>query len=436
VNSTKWQSNGCEWKGGDGLSENGKEVKGQKMKEMQSIKGTILIVMLICGVIVCPCLGKAGHSARVERHPTAMELLDKYAETQDKLKSFRLKSKTMVNSSMKMKNVSKSLKQGNITVYYETELRSDGYRTSSREKTWGGSRVLNDIPKNSAMYFSTLWQGKSFIKHTRRSDFSTGMGNVIFHNDKKYAEQLCRESVSRSYNGHSLMGYFFGDDERVDSILRQAASISVRRENEKVNGDCFVIDATTLERGRYTLWIDPEHGYNIARAELRRDGKHRHKYYEYHMLESRKISSSLENVRFKKIDNVWVPMEADEIVNDTWDQGQSFARSKVHHEIYEFALNPDHEALNSFVPDDIPNGAKVSIVGVRGRKFTWQDGKIVDEKGREVDYKGKAKENKADKSVSDSNDLSEVQVSVLRNYLPNIKQRGIYFGPILPKAKG
>lgn len=311
-------------------------------------------------------------------NPTAMVLLDKYAETQDRLQSFRLKSKDIFN-------VSISFKGGRDRPQYrETDFRFDGHRTSFRDNIWGdvGKRSLT---RDQAQYYSTLWNRESFIRHSRKAGLSN-LGNVVIHNDKKRGERLGKETVSRVYQGHSLMGYFYGDDERVDSILRQAASISVRRENEKVNGiDCFVIDATTLERGRYTLWIDPEHGYNIAKAKLRRDGKHQHKFYERPMREDEKILGSLKNVRFKKIDNVWVPMEVDDSVNRTWDKNQDFYRYKLHHERHEFVLNPDHEALNSFVSDDIPNGTKAYISGGGQINYIWQDGKLVDEKGQEVD---------------------------------------------------
>ena len=337
----------------------------------------ILVVLLFCAGLVPVCPAVTARTRGKSKHPTALELLDKYAETQDRLQSFRLKSKDMINASSSFKGAR------NRPEYRETDFRFDGHRSSCRTHIWGdvGKRSLT---RNQAMYYSTLWNGKSFIRHSRRSDLSN-LGRAVIHNDKKRGEKLGKETVSRTYQGHSLMGYFYGDDERVDSILRQAASISVRRENEKVNGiDCFVVDATTLEHGRYTLWIDPEHGYNIAKAELRRDGKHRHKFYGRPMREDEKILASLENVRFKKIDNVWVPMEADDSVNRTWDKDQDFYRYKNHHERVEFVLNPDHEALNSFASDDIPNGAKVYISGWQ-INYTWQNGKVVDKDGREVD---------------------------------------------------
>jgi hypothetical protein len=41
--------------------------------------------------------------------------------------------------------------------------------------------------------------------------------------------------------------------------------------------------------------------------------------------------------------------------------------------------------LGSFIPDDIPDGATVYIKGIpRKTKHTWQDGQVVDEKGKVV----------------------------------------------------
>jgi hypothetical protein len=47
-------------------------------------------------------------------------------------------------------------------------------------------------------------------------------------------------------------------------------------------------------------------------------------------------------------------------------------------------LNPDHDAPGSFLPDDIRNGAKVYIRGIKGVTYTWQDGKVVDRQGQVV----------------------------------------------------
>jgi hypothetical protein len=59
-----------------------------------------------------------------------------------------------------------------------------------------------------------------------------------------------------------------------------------------------------------------------------------------------------------------------------------------HLRMADLTLNPDHAALRSFVPEDIQNGAWVSIDPVVGQPFrpaslpTWQDGRIVEPGGR------------------------------------------------------
>ena len=54
---------------------------------------------------------------------------------------------------------------------------------------------------------------------------------------------------------------------------------------------------------------------------------------------------------------------------------------------FTIALNPDHEALGSFVPSDVKNGAKVYITQNRGINYMWRNGRVIDKTGRVVlDY--------------------------------------------------
>ena len=49
------------------------------------------------------------------------------------------------------------------------------------------------------------------------------------------------------------------------------------------------------------------------------------------------------------------------------------------------AADPDHDALQSFIPNDIQNGAIVKIVALpTSVEFVWQDGKVVDDKGNVI----------------------------------------------------
>ena len=83
------------------------------------------------------------------------------------------------------------------------------------------------------------------------------------------------------------------------------------------------------------------------------------------------------------MDSVWLPVEADyrrELKYVNGDYEKAFVKIKK----TEFVLNPDHDALGSFEPDFIRNGAKVRISGIRDVTYAWQNGKIVDKAGHVI----------------------------------------------------
>jgi hypothetical protein len=293
---------------------------------------------------------------------TVSELLDKYATAQDKNQSFIVKTESIAES------VSSNPKYKDEKRYYRAsyELRSDGNREYMLSYSWNNISSPGEVQtKDKASYLSNLWDGKSFLSYAR--DQSNDLGTVIINRTTKNLEKI----VANSGNGIA-MGYIHGDYIRVDSILRQADNTSVRDEMEKVGGsNCYVINAKT-KRGECTLWIDPEHGFNIAKAEVRRqkgDLSYGRPIPEGTFL------SFLENVRFEQVDGVWVPMEWDAKIIANWPG--NYLISETHDKRTAITLNPDHEALGSFVPRDIKNGAKVYIKQVPSIHYIWQDGELI-----------------------------------------------------------
>jgi hypothetical protein len=70
-----------------------------------------------------------------------------------------------------------------------------------------------------------------------------------------------------------------------------------------------------------------------------------------------------------------------------------------HRKRSEVILNPDHEKLNSFGTDFIPDGAKTYIVSIdTDYRYLWQDGKLIDPEGNKLDLKNILKETKIMKS--------------------------------------
>jgi hypothetical protein len=307
-------------------------------------------------------------------------LLDKYAETQDKLRSIIVKSRQSGESAVF--NKSDRPKKPNTRMSWDFEFRFDGERVCLCRldgvfirPTGARHRKKGDL--------SRTYDGHYYF---RLSIGGTRNKAVVRVQEGEELRKVSSKIVTISYAGSEVLGYFWGDEpsegRRVDSVLRKAKTISVRERMERVGRTkCYVIDAVE-KGGNYTLWIDPEHGYNIAKAEVFRvPGQLRARG----LTENSSVYSSVRDVRFKKIDSVWVPVEAVTERKSEAFNGTVVWR-KVHYKRTEVILNPDHEELRSFYPDDIPSGAEVVVAfvgGAPGRdgddiedvgEFTWQPG--------------------------------------------------------------
>ena len=173
------------------------------------------------------------------------------------------------------------------------------------------------------------------------------------------------------------MGYFYGSPHRIDEEFRTAKRLSLRCSLEKIEGSpCYVVEAVTAY-GTYTIWIDPQHGYNIAKAQVVRSSDNGDLFYEHGPMENERIAVSMNHVRFEKIGNLWVPMACDTYMSREAAQGYK-QRSHRHHKRTEVLINPDHEALRSFQPDYIKDGARVFIKGLPTTiRYRWQKGELI-----------------------------------------------------------
>ncbi|MFH1716001.1 MAG: hypothetical protein ABIF19_01510 [Planctomycetota bacterium] len=293
-------------------------------------------------------------------HPSASELLDKFAETQDKLRSYIIKSESW--SEFSLQTLGRKRRIDCICEVRYDGTQKQGNRVKLRKLTWGrvGTR---DVPKDDPVYTSWLWDGENYMRYSGvpKEDAKPGVcpGRVRPYMSGK--DEITNGRLTSRMYGTALTGYLSSSEDRVDKVLREAREISVRRETEKVGGvECYVIDADT-NHGKHVLWIDPEHGYNIAKAEvelLRGEG---HFFYgKPFEIAGKKLDFSLENLRFKKTDGIWLPVEADMRYRRAFSGIGKTSDSRTHIKVAEIVLNPDHEALRSFSPHDIPNGAQVT----------------------------------------------------------------------------
>jgi len=197
--------------------------------------------------------------------------------------------------------------------------------------------------------------------------------------------------------GSMLTGYFSGCEDRVDTVLRRAHEISVQKKAERINGvECPVITAET-DSGNYKIWIDPDYGHNISKAQVSlAEGRSHYFYGKPFETAGRALSVSLQNVRFRRIQGIWLPVEADISYRRVFDGILDANRSETHVKITDVLLDPDHDAMRSFGADDIPDGAVVTafvnlnkgFITAWDPEYRWlRDAEfVVDRKGRRLRY--------------------------------------------------
>ena len=349
---------------------------------MQSSNKTIVITILICAGITSLCSAATATSNTKSKQPTAFELLDKYAENQDKLNSFIAKtesvskrySKDTSDKQAKMRRTMTEFRYeksgSNLKAYYW--FRHD--ENQGDDGTWLPADRCNTV----------LWDGKLCFDYYKAPHLDAS--HIYAMSDKDYIKQ----AIAIGYAGAGpILGILYGNIDRFDSILRQSDSVSVRSELERIGSvDCYVIDARS-KHGTYTVWLDPEHGYGIARAIVHQgpeDLLHGRPISSYSNADSYEAKSfSLENVKFENIEGVWIPIEAD--YHAIIREKEGTRTGQDHYKITQIDVNPNHAELQSFVLN-VQNGTEVRIVGAPGIEHKWQEGMkfVVDEWDSSIKY--------------------------------------------------
>jgi hypothetical protein len=319
------------------------------------------VALVLCLVVV--------HAVAAEQLSVS-DLLDRYAANQGQLKSFVVRTKATLTQEVTQDEVPSHSSVEQQIVEFRYEKDGGDFRAYYRPKD--AHSAEDGSPVSADQYYTYLWDRERYIEHYRGPTLDDSHAYV------SSSRKDIKDAITRGYFGAgSILGFLYGDVEQFDSILRQADSICVRDQPEQVgSAACYVIDAKT-KSGTYTVWLDPEHGYGIAKAVVHkgpedlRFGRPPDSYksapYEHEIF-------SIRNVRFKNIEGVWVPMEADFRIDSKGPNRASM--TDIHHRVTELVLNPDHDALGSFVPD-VENGTKVYIEEAPGIVYTWQDGKLI-----------------------------------------------------------
>ncbi len=328
-------------------------------------------------------------ATRTEEKLSVRELLERYAANQKQaFTSFIHKSETREDMDMHCTEQHGGISPRIVkrTQYYGVEFRTDNQRIKKICCKWGQRNNGEVRSKDNRGYTSWLWDGgKSTYQYGLSTDISDP-GRLYIDPSGPPTYYVSKNYIKYGHVSRDAWGYLVGDEERWDEVLLKATNISVRNRKEKIRRvSNYVIDAAT-ERGTYTVWIDPEHGYNFSKvlAHRRPGDKIFEAVHKEIVHPGEEYLTVVEVTKFQEIDGVWIPSETTMKDHRKYANGD-YIDTTESFTVLSMEINPDHDALGSFLIDYIRDGARTTIVGIKGIDYTWQDGKVVDKAGKVLD---------------------------------------------------
>ena len=317
--------------------------------------------LILHGTVLVGICGMAMVEASV---PSVDELLDRFAATIDR----RWASYACTEEGTKVRVIRKALsprfRLGEHKMHYWVESRWDGQRFIRRDLSWGDN-VQEPSPrstsKEKALYRIMLFDLDRTIQ------YSVSLGGKPESGLVGYKGRPPDKSPLDSAGNNIAFA------PRIDLELRGCRNAKVRPQTESINGvDCYVLEGH-MPDARHTVWIDPIHGYNVAK----------------YIRETKTSRSVMSTLAFKQIDDNWVPIEKVYEMRLFMPPAPIDDYSREHVKVTEFKIDPDHEALKSFeVDEEIPNGTRVFWALPNRRVVTegyiWKDGKPAPEVDEEI----------------------------------------------------
>lgn len=317
--------------------------------------------------------------------PPLSELIDNYTQalesTQSMISSYE--SRTISSGYLPPMN----MKHNNVQMYERGQRRTDGKgRIYHQAYLWGYNLIKKrDVPETKASYVLSVATSAFQYSHNKVTRGQAN-GSLIYKESRSPGWDNFRNQQDAFFLG------YLGVDVRIDIILTKAKQIAVRRKPEIINGSvCYVVQAYTAY-GDYTVWLDSTHGYQPARIEASKGADDIVNIAEFQAPPDKtpeaKETLVIDSIKFKKVQDVWVPVKGHVKSHIEWPKHGFFFDNKISFETTEIILNPDHDALDSFadpiknpaLDPELVNGTRVRV-GEEGTRCVWHDGKLIDKSG-------------------------------------------------------
>ena len=310
---------------------------------------------------------------------SSKELVRSYTDTLAKQQKLALKFtiKTVATSQMFIHPAGKppDEKPRKSTQYTSGDVITDGRRVAVSKKRWGQVYRGADLVASNPMYDRTTFDGRQMLTYERfPQETDLPLGEVIIDPNPEHEPML---AACLTNNGLSLLGYITIHRIKIDDALRDpSAKLAVRKEPQNIGGvNCYVLDVSS-KYGRGTVWLDPEHGYNMAQANFSLRTGDVFKPTNKPITDPWESQFYWRDMTFTLVEGVWFPTQG--TFECSVDCQRYWAKGAHHLKLTEVQLNPDMDAMDAFSTAHIPDGTPCAYVyRPSSEKYIWQDGRVI-----------------------------------------------------------
>jgi len=201
--------------------------------------------------------------------------------------------------------------------------------------------------------------------------------------------------VELAFEGYMLVDY---DAKPLWEVIEDASvSPKLRKDLELIDGhETYVLEFKTPNRGHYTLWVDPNCGFNLRRCVLRLTGsdlflgkplstprelpppRQATDFTRFLRLPRKIWTKTLDSVKIENIDGFFVPVEGRVTNINVHSNGEELIYVATNR-LTEIDLNPDFDKYENPFVLGVPDGTRVIYEDLEGAgvPYLWVDGKMV-----------------------------------------------------------
>lgn len=292
------------------------------------------------------------------------------------------------NSGMDKLIGGKSVDDGEFPIHdsrYDADVKIDGDRIDIVIRQWRGPLPWES--RDSGGESRVTWDGKNWFHYVDAPHVEDA--HMLLSEDRKH-----RRGALMNLVPSALVRYLRGDVKPFSEILMHDSLLTCKEETQTINGmECIVIEGVSETNGTYTVWLSPDHGYTLVRAESHKvendlfgevplntivmDGE---EAGTIHLCVSSDFSVMVTSL--KLLDSAWIPTSIEWEAIMKQDNGvELHSWGKIERSITE--LSP--RLTDADFKPNIRNGTEVIKEGKEGIiPWIWQDGKSEPNIDREV----------------------------------------------------